>query len=101
VIVGAVAHGNEVSGPQKGVRLSESESGPFSVTLDGAHHEEQHVVIAFQLRPLVCVVGILDRQLVKAYFAAYLFQAFFVGFVEADPDETVRRLARSSAIDFV
>jgi hypothetical protein len=46
-------------------------------------------------------VGILDRQLVKASFAAHLFQAFFVGFVEADPDETVRRLARSSAIDFV
>ena len=55
--------------------------------VDRLEHQEQGVVVAFQLRPLVGVHGVLDGQRVQAENLGHRLHLVLVGFVQADPDE--------------
>ena len=55
--------------------------------VDRLEHQEQRLVVALQLRPLVGVHGVLDGQFVQAEHVGDGLHLVFVGFVQADPDE--------------
>ena len=55
--------------------------------VDRLEHQEQGVVVAVQLRPLVGVHGVLDGQRVQAENLGHRLHLVVVGFVQADPDE--------------
>ena len=53
----------------------------------GLEHQEQRLVVALQLRPLMGVHRVLDGQLVQAEHVGDGLHLVFVGFVQADPHE--------------
>ena len=55
----------------------------------GLEHEEQRVAEDLELRPLVGVDGVLDRQRVQLEALAHRLDDLGAGVVEADPDEAV------------
>ena len=57
--------------------------------VDGLEHQKQGLVVAFQLRSLMGVHGVLDGQLVQAEHVGHGLHLMGVGFVQADPDERV------------
>jgi hypothetical protein len=57
--------------------------------VDGLEDQEQRLVIAFQLRPLVGAHGIFDGKFVQAEHVGHGLHLVLVGFVQADPDEGV------------
>ena len=57
--------------------------------LDGLEHQEQRVVVALQLRPLVRVHGVLDGQFVQPEHIGHRRHLVLVGFVQPDPHEGV------------
>ena len=54
---------------------------------DGLEHQEQRVVVALELGPLMGVHSVLDGQLVQAEDVGHGLHLVFVGFVQADPHE--------------
>ena len=65
--------------------------------LDRLEHQEQRVVVAFQLGALVGVHGVLDGQLVQTEHLGHGLHLMLVGFVQADPDER----AAAAGLDLV
>ena len=59
----------------------------------GLEHQEQRLVVALQLGPLMRVHGVLDGQLVQAEHVGHGLHLVLVGFVQADPDERFLALA--------
>jgi hypothetical protein len=53
-------------------------------------HQEQAVLVLLQLRPLVGLDGVLDRQVVQAEGLGHVGQLVRGGLVEAHPDEVTR-----------
>lgn len=56
--------------------------------VDGPQHQEQHVVVAFQLRPLVGVDGVLDHQFVQPERLGHALHLPLVGGEQPDPHES-------------
>ena len=54
---------------------------------DGFEHQKQRLVVAFQLRSLMRMDRVLDRQLVQPEHIGDRLHLVLVGFVQADPDE--------------
>ena len=61
----AVADGNDVVRAYEDVGLAELDVRRRSVPLRRSEHDEQRPFVDFELRPLVCVVGILDGEIVQ------------------------------------
>ena len=61
--------------------------------VDGLEDQEQRLVVALQLRPLMGVHRVLDGQLVQAEHVGDGLHLVLVGFVQADPDERLLTLA--------
>lgn len=55
---------------------------------DGAQHQEQHVVVALELRALVGVDGVLDHQLVESEGVRDVRHLLLVGVVQPEPHES-------------
>lgn len=54
---------------------------------DGLEHQEQRVVVAFQLRPLMGVHRVFDGELVQPEHVGDGLHLAVVGLVQPDPDE--------------
>ena len=70
-----------------------AERNAVAVELGGARHDEQPVAILFDLRSLVGVIGVLDREIVQLELPLHAFQERRVRFVQSDP----RHMARPAA----
>ena len=57
-----MAHGQHERGPDEHVDLAELDLLLLVDVPGWAQHDEEGVVIPFDLRPLVCVDGVLDGQ---------------------------------------
>ncbi len=55
-----------------------------------AQDDEQGVAVAFELRPLVGAMGVLDREVVKVEGRLHVVEQSFARFVESQPDEDRR-----------
>lgn len=55
---------------------------------DCFQHQEQRVVVAFQLGPLMCLQRVLDGQFVQAEGVRDALDLVGIGLVQTDPDET-------------
>ena len=55
----------------------------------GLEDEEERVAVDLELRPLVCLDRVLDRQLVQLELPAYGVELLRRRLVDADPDESV------------
>ena len=60
------------------------------IDLRGLHDDEQRIAVGLDLRALVRVVRILDREFVQTEFLLQLFQQRLVRLEQPDPDEGVR-----------
>jgi hypothetical protein len=60
-----------------------------AVELRGARHDEQRVAILLDLRPLMGVVGILDRKIVQLELPLHALSTRHIRLVQADPDHVV------------
>ncbi len=54
--------------------------------IDGLEHQEQRVVVALELGPLMGVHRVLDGQRVDVENLRHRMHLVFIGFVQADPD---------------
>ena len=50
-------------------------------------HDEQRILVQLELRPLMRVVGVLDREIVQVELLLDLPQQRLARFVQAHPDE--------------
>src|SRR5688572_10465604 len=97
---GTVAHGHQVVPPEKDVGLSELQLARRSGHVRRAQHHEHRILVELELRPLVRVVGVFDRQIVQAELLLDLPQHVLFGLVEAEPDELIgTRECRPNLID--
>ena len=64
--------------------------------LRGAGDDEQRVAILLDLRPLVRMLGILDRQIVQVELRLHAQQQLAVGLEQADPDDMALALSAHS-----
>ncbi len=60
--------------------------------VDGLEDQEQRLVVALQLRPLVGMHGGFDGKFVQTEHVGHRLHLVPVGFVQADPDERVLAL---------
>ena len=60
--------------------------------LRGVQDDEQRIAVDLDLRALVRVVRVLDREVVQAELLLQLLEQRLVGLVQSDPDEGVRLL---------
>ena len=76
-------------GPTKIITSPISTGSALSTWRAVLMHEEQRVAEHLELRPLVGVHGVLDRQRVQLEALAHRLDDLGAGVVEADPDEAV------------
>ena len=55
--------------------------------LDRVQHDEQRVAVLLDLRPLVAVARVLDRELVQVELLLHLLELGLGGVLERHPDE--------------
>ena len=85
-LLGAVAAGeDEIRADEDGDLAQHEVVG--RADLHHVQHGEQGVVVLLDLRPLVAVAGVLDRELVQAELLLHLRQLLGRGVLERDPDE--------------
>ena len=84
---GAVAHGDHVLRRDEQHDLAELDLLLVVVVARRAQDDEVGVVVVLQLRPLVGVIGVLERELVQVEALADVGQLLLAGLEEADPDE--------------
>ncbi len=91
-----MAHRHDVTRTDEEMGLAELEiavhSGVGGVggELRRAQDDEQGVAVAFELRPLVRSMGVLDREVVQLEGGLNLVEERLVGLVETEPDEDRR-----------
>jgi hypothetical protein len=66
-----------------------AECDAAAVELCGACYDEQRVAILLDLRTLMGVVGVLDREIVQLELLLHAAEHRHVGLVQADPDHMV------------
>ena len=54
-----------------------------------AQHHEHRILVELELRPLVRVVGVFNRQVVQSELLLHLSQHILFGLIQAEPDELV------------
>src|SRR5215217_540579 len=69
------------------MRLAEGDA--VAVELRGARHDEQRVAILLDLRPLMGVVGILDRKVMQLALPLHAAEHRHVRLAQADPDHGI------------
>ena len=70
-----------------------AERNAVAVELGGARHDEQPVAILFDLRSLVGVIGVLDREIVQLELPLHNGQESDIGFVQSNPHHMARPAA--------
>ena len=85
----AVAHGDEVVAPEEDVGLAELEVARRGGHVRRAQNDEQRILVQLELRPLMRVVGVFDREVVQSELLLHLPQHILFGLVEAEPDELI------------
>ena len=86
-----MADRNQISFADEQMGFAECDA--VAVELRGARHDEQRIAILFDLRPLVGVVGVLDREIVQFELPLYAAQQRHVRFVQPDPHHMARLAA--------
>jgi len=86
-----MADRDDVSLADEQVRLAEGDA--LVLELRGARHDEQRVAILLDLRPLMRVIRVLDREVVQLELPLQAAQQRHVGFVQADPHHVIRLVA--------
>lgn len=81
---------DDVAGADEQMRLAEGDAAVDQ--LGGARDDEQGIAILLDLRPLVRMLGILDRQIVQMELRLYAQQKIAVRLQKSDPDDMVRLL---------
>jgi hypothetical protein len=89
-----VAHRDDEVGPREDVQLAELDGLGLVDVAGGAQHAEQGLAVPLQLRPLVRVDGVLDRQLVKPELVGQARELLLGGGDEPDPRDAARAPAR-------
>jgi hypothetical protein len=87
---GAVADGHHVAGADEHVRLAELDLAVLH--LRRAQDDEERLAVLLELRALVGVARVLDRQLVQAELVPDLVEGGVLGLVQPDPHELSRDL---------
>ena len=85
----AVADGDHEARPDEHHHLADLDRLGAVDVAGGLEHEEQRVAEHLELRALVGVHGVLDRQRVQLEALAHRLDDLGAGVVEADPDEAV------------
>ena len=94
-----MADADDVAGADEEMGLAEGDAAVDQ--LGRAGDDEQRVAVLLELRPLMRVLGILDRQIVQVELPLDPQQQLAVGLEQADPDDMAvlarprRRLPRS------
>ena len=78
-----MAHRDHVAAPGEDVRLAELDL--VVRPLRGAQRDEHRVAVDFELRTLVRVQRVLDREIVQAETLLHGAQQFLVRLVQSDP----------------
>ena len=60
--------------------------------------DEDRVAVDFELRALMCLAGVLDRQIVQVEFLLHLPQQLLIRLVQADPDHGVFAVSPLSSL---
>jgi len=60
---------------------------PFAVELGGPQHDEEDIVVDIQFGALMCLIGVLDHQLVKPELSLDRTEQRRVGFVQTQPHD--------------
>jgi hypothetical protein len=81
----AVAYGDQIAGTDESMGFAEADVAVQQ--LGGVHGQEQRVAVGFDLRPLMRVLGVFDREIVQAEFLLQFVEQGFLRLVQADPDE--------------
>ena len=88
-----MADGEDEVLPEENVNLAVLNGARFRglrlLDLSGAEHDEQRVLVTFELRPLVGRQRVLDREIVEPELLLHLAKQRLVGLEEANPHERV------------
>ena len=91
-----MADGEHEIGPDEDVDLAELDLLGLVEVARRAQHDEQGVVVAFELGPLVGDDGVLDGEGVEAELRGERRDFVLVGTVQADPGHAVGLLAEGA-----
>ena len=78
-----MAHRDQISFADEQMGFAECDA--VAVELRGARHDEQRVAILLDLRPLMGVVGILDREVMQFELPLHAAQQRHIRLMQADP----------------
>ena len=87
-VLGAAADRQDVVAADEYIDLADVQFRPHR--LDDLQHREQRIAILFDLRPLMAVAGVFDRQLGQVELFLHRVEFFARGLEHRHPDETLR-----------
>ena len=87
-----MSHGDEIVLAEEDVRLAELQMTGRRNQVRRSQHHEHGVLVEFELRPLMRVVGVLDREVVQTELLLHGAQDVLLRLVESEPDELIRFL---------
>ena len=83
----ATAHRQDVVAPDEDVDLADAQLAVDG--LDHVQHREQEIAVLLDLRPLMAVPCIFDRQRMQVELGLHQLQRARIGFQQRDPDEAI------------